>query len=427
MMIPPQQWTTGASLPVSKNVPDIAFQLSQNSLKRVDSDILLGNLKALQRRVGNSRFSGKLGKRQVSTAFPQKLAQPLPELMAHLSRMASRVSHIWDFSLDVLPRPLYLLANPALHHVLPLPKDFVFLLCPIPLPLKNICEQKFASFLLPPQREEDTPEPTPKMKIPALFAAMLVGSSFLHAQELKPVGEAPHAFKILDSQEVEVGDHSIFYNRIEAPNLKPEAVKTAPVAVEPVPMTAEEEAAQKAWEEKFQYSPFLGVTVYDGQFSEVRWWEEGRENVIWSNINFLHFAPFGDLETDTAYYWIMLSGWETTTAEVKTMNASAQSREELMPLPPASLPLLGKSGPQWIAAGPLSENAKQAMKDFHEYYRVHGAEMAVEYQRREEEAKAHEEWVKENPPIPQDTIVNFFPIRSVHAPKTVPVGETTRK
>jgi hypothetical protein len=111
MMIPAQQWTTGASLPVSKNVPDIAFQLFQNSLKCVDSDILLGNLKPLQRRVGNSRFSGELGKRQASTAFPQKLAQLLPELMAHPSRMASRLSHIWDFSLDVLSRHLYLLPN----------------------------------------------------------------------------------------------------------------------------------------------------------------------------------------------------------------------------------------------------------------------------------------------------------------------------
>jgi hypothetical protein len=27
-------------------------------------------------------------------------------------------------------------------------------------------------------------------------------------------------------------------------------------------------------------------------------------------------------------------------------------------------------------------------------------------------AKAHEEWIKAHPPVPQDTVVNFFPIRS---------------
>jgi len=260
------------------------------------------------------------------------------------------------------------------------------------------------------------------MKIPALFAATMVGTCFLHAQELKPAGEALEAFKILDSQEVDMGDHKITYNRVETPKLKPEPIKVAPVPVEPVLMTAEEEAELRKWEAKFQYSPFLGVTVFDGQFSEVRWWDEGQENVIWSNINFLHFAPFGDLETDTAYYWIMLWGWETTTAEVKAMNAAAQSSEELTPLPPATLPPLGKAGPRWMAAGPLSENAKRAMNDFHEYYRLHGPEMAADYTRREEEAKAHEEWLKAHPPIPPDTVVNFFPIRST-AFKTIRTGK----
>lgn len=247
------------------------------------------------------------------------------------------------------------------------------------------------------------------MKI--LLTAILAGTC-LHAQELKPAGEAPRAFKVLDSQEVDFGNRKIIYNLVETPLLKPEPIKLAPAPVEPVPLTAQEQEELRKWEAKFQYSAFLGVTVYDGQFSEVRWWDDGQEYVVWSNINFLHFAPFGDLETDTAYYWVMLSGWETTTAEVKAMNAAAQSKEELTPLPPATLPPLGKAGPKWMAAGPLSEIAKRAMNDFHEYYRLHGPEMAADYTRREEEARAYEEWLKAHPPIPQDTVVNFFPIRS---------------
>ncbi|MCX6970737.1 MAG: hypothetical protein NTV93_11405 [Verrucomicrobia bacterium] len=225
--------------------------------------------------------------------------------------------------------------------------------------------------------------------------------------------EAVKSARILDTQEVDFGDRKITYNRVETPRLKPEPVVVAPVPVKPVPMTAPEEEELRRWEAKFQYSPFLGVTVYDGAFSEIRWWDDGQENVVWSNVNFLHFAPFSDLETDAAYYSVMLSGWETTTAEVRAMNAAAKSRAEMMPLPPATLPSLSQAGPKWQAASPLSEGAKRAMNDFHEYYRKHGAQMAVDYGRREEEARANEAWAKAHPPIPQDTVINYFPIRSV--------------
>lgn len=246
------------------------------------------------------------------------------------------------------------------------------------------------------------------------------------AQQTTLAVDAP-SLKILDSQEVDLGDHKITYNRVEVPKLKPEAVKTISVPVDPVPMTAEEEAAMKAWESKFQEALFFGVVVYDGNYSEIRWWEDGQENVVWSNVNFLHFAPMPDLETDKAYYSLMLWGWETTSEEVRAMNAEAKSPLEMTALPPSELPPLGEAGPKWMAQGKLSEAAVRAMEDFHEYYHLHGVAMAEDYKRREAEAKAHEEWVKAHPPIPQDTTVNFFPIRSVHAPKIVPIEENIRK
>ena len=224
--------------------------------------------------------------------------------------------------------------------------------------------------------------------------------------------EAVKAARILDSQEVDLGDHKITYNRIQAPKLKPETAKPDFVPAEPGPMTAQEMEEVRKFEAKFQYSAFFSVAVYDGAFSEIRWWDDGQENVVWSNVDFLHFGPMSDLETETAYYTVMLWGWETTAAEVRAMNAEAQSREELTPIPPADLPPLAKSGPKWQAASPLSEGAKRAMRDFHEYYRKHGAQMAADYARRMEEAKASEAWAKAHPPIPPDTVINYFPIQS---------------
>lgn len=265
------------------------------------------------------------------------------------------------------------------------------------------------------------------MKSP--LRCVLAGAAYavLLSPGFSQVPEAVKTAKVLDSQEVDLGDHKITYNRIEAPKLKPEPAKVAAAPVEPVAMTKEEEAALKAWAAKLQYSFYPSVTVYDGNFSEIRWWDEGHENVVWSNVNFLHFCALADLETETAYYSFMLWGWETTSEEMRLMNAEAKSPEEIVPLPPSGLPALGKEGPQWVAAGKLSEGAVQAMEDFHEYYQANGAKMAAEYQRREEEAKAREEWLKANPPIPPDTVVSFFPIRSVHAPKTLPVEKNKRK
>jgi len=251
----------------------------------------------------------------------------------------------------------------------------------------------------------------PLLPILSLVLAVSRAESAVAAEELN----ASTSVRILDSQEVDVGDHTITYHRVETPVLKPEPVKLAPAPAEEVPMSAQEEEELRKWEAKFQCSLFLSVAVYDGAFSELRWWGDGQENVVWSNVNFLHFAPFADLDTGEAYYSILLWGWETTAADVRAMNAEARTSEELMPCPPANLPLLAKAGPKWQAASPLSEGAKRVMEDFHEYYRKNGSQMAVDYAKRVEETSAREEWAKAHPPVPQDTVINYFPIRSVQA------------
>lgn len=209
-----------------------------------------------------------------------------------------------------------------------------------------------------------------------------------------------------------MGDHKIIYNRIEAPKLTPEAAKPVSVPSESVPMTAQEIEEVRKWEAKFQYSTFFSVMVFDGAFSEIRWCDDGHENIVWSNVNFLHFCPMSDLETETAYYTVMLAGSETTSEEVKASNAAANSPSEMTALPHKELPPLSKAGPKWMAEGKLSEAAERIMEDFHEYYQIHGAAMAEEYNRRVIEGKIQEEWVKAHPPVPQDTVVNFFPIHS---------------
>lgn len=57
-----------------------------------------------------------------------------------------------------------------------------------------------------------------------LIASVACMSSRAHAQQAKQAEVAP-SLKVLDSQEVDLGDYSIIYNRVETPVLKPESAQ----------------------------------------------------------------------------------------------------------------------------------------------------------------------------------------------------------
>ncbi len=207
-----------------------------------------------------------------------------------------------------------------------------------------------------------------------------------------------------------MGDHKIIYNRVEPPELKPEEPK-----VEPLPPSAVDPSASaeiEEWETKREEWLGIDVTVYDGKFSEVRWYAEGHVITIWSNVNFMHFSSMADFETPDAIYGMMVTGWDVTTKEAEAQNAQATTPAEIMPFPPRSLRTLAKVGPQWQPVGVISREATEVMNDLHAYYRKHGTKMAREYEQRIAEAEAREAWEKKHPTKPQDTIINFFPIRS---------------
>jgi hypothetical protein len=54
----------------------------------------------------------------------------------------------------------------------------------------------------------------------------------------------------------------------------------------------------------------------------------------------------------------------------------------------------------------------KVIEAMHTYYDANVAKLAAEFRQREAEQEAHERWLKEHPPIPRDTTVEYFPIRS---------------
>lgn len=223
----------------------------------------------------------------------------------------------------------------------------------------------------------------------------ITGTLSLHA-----TAQTTDSLRVLDSQEVDLGDRKIIYNRLEAPVLKPQVEEASTVET---PLSRVEEPPA---DPRPHFTVFCSVTTHPDGASQVRWHHGGEERVVWSNVNFRDFAPLASFQSASATYSILLAGAEIRPEEAKELKAAG-----LLEYPPASLPT-ASAGLHWIAASPLDPEGMRMMEDFHQFYLLHGRTLAAQRREQEEANAARAAWLKANPPVPQDTVVNFFPIRS---------------
>jgi len=258
-------------------------------------------------------------------------------------------------------------------------------------------------------------------------AGLLLFAPIVDAESVK---QEPRQSKVLDSQVVDLGNRKITYNRIETPALKPQPTpEAAPLAAakEYVP-TAEELAEIRHWESlRYEY---LGgsATVFDGIGTEFRLWTPEGEAVALSSINFNFLQNLWDLEREGVYYSVFFfaSGYSPEEfAEAKKSEPEWAAQFGEFPKEEAGLSRFTVvSAPK----GEAGERAIQALEDLHAYFDENRKQLRAAYEESEKARIAQEEWVKAHPPTPQDTIINFFPIRSsTHPVKTSVQVEETRK
>ena len=238
--------------------------------------------------------------------------------------------------------------------------------------------------------------------LPALLALGMVTQAF--AAEPSTLDNA----RILESVEVDYGDHSVFYNRIEAPVLRPQATRT-PVAA-PAP-TAAGIAHEQRLAAKREVNLWISCTVFDGQFTEVRIPQDGQEVVIQSSIDFNLLAQGFDLEAADSFYSLF-------------MGLGDVPREEFTGVwPEQLLAEAAKAGvSKWLVVGEVQPTADtvHTITDIHQYFDTHRETLMLLRQQREAAQRAHEEWVKDNPPVPEDIVIKYFPIRSSYLPAQRP-------
>jgi hypothetical protein len=202
--------------------------------------------------------------------------------------------------------------------------------------------------------------------------------------------------RVLDSVEVDYGDHSIFYNRVATPPLKPSWQK--PFAPAYVP-TAEEMARAERIEAKRQVNFWISCTVFDGQFTEVRIPQDGQEVVIYSTIDFNLLAQGFDLETADSFYSLYMGLGDVTHEEF-----AGEWPEGLL----AEAAKAGTS--KWRVVSKLQPTADnvRTIEDLHRYFDAHRETLIAQRAQRDAAQKAHEEWLKANPPVPEDIVINYF-------------------
>ena len=166
-------------------------------------------------------------------------------------------------------------------------------------------------------------------------------------------------------------------------------------------------------------SVFLQCTLFNKEFTEVEWNEEGVSLAFLTTANFQYLSQLSDFDTGTSECSFLMGWGEGDRAEFEAMNGVFATGRVAGRKPrswPASLnqqqKSTGKSAWQVVSTGPVPPEVLKVIEALHTYYDANVAKLAAEFRQREAEQAAQERWLKEHPPIPRDTTVEYFPIHS---------------
>ncbi|WP_009958656.1 hypothetical protein [Verrucomicrobium spinosum] len=197
-----------------------------------------------------------------------------------------------------------------------------------------------------------------------------------------------------------------------APPLLPTTQQAEPAVAAPSP-------PEPPGPEKSHHLLVFSVTVYDGTISVLDWIVEGRKYRAQVNADMADLAGVGVFETTDAAYSILFGLGKSTSEELTIQNAEALSSgaspSELVQLPaldtfPAGYTSYQLSGP---APSPAHLDADcQGLEDLLAYYDTNKLALQQARQQRETEQAAREQWLKDHPPAPKDTVIQIWPIKS---------------
>ena len=221
---------------------------------------------------------------------------------------------------------------------------------------------------------------------------------------------------IISSSKVSAGTHSVTIQRIEPPReitstiarLQTNIVSAASDKVSALPFSSTPTRAEVL---------SLSCTRYECGVTEVRWQSAaGGEYRILSSIDFNYLRNTGAFTDGERSYTVFMG---VGTAMAVTMNASGRmnlAAKQSPVAPPvdagtlASVQQAGLSRYITLAAPAKTEaNAFRGIDALHRYYDSHKAELIAQWQQLDTERIARDQYEKEHPPQPKDTVIQFWP------------------
>ena len=217
----------------------------------------------------------------------------------------------------------------------------------------------------------------------------------------------PVVFKTLYQSKFNLSNRSVFFNIVEPPVLPIRPAPTPPP--EPV-LTPAEQQAELLREQKEWKSLCFSATVYNHRITEITWGNQGQYRV-YSNIDFCHFSHLMEVETDTTvfsvFYFLFDQTWEAEPDIAARLPASST-------FPQGTFSYIVDN----TCTPPLAEDLAW-LNAIHSYYTANSTQLAADYQKRVIEWQSQELWKKTHPPVPQNTVMNFWPIKgSAYLPAT---------
>lgn len=147
----------------------------------------------------------------------------------------------------------------------------------------------------------------------------------------------------------------------------------------------------------------LFVTVFDDELTKIRVAPLDDGVTVLSNVAFTHQPAIESVVTHEAYYSLF-----SFVDRVESDSGAGLNR------PDSSV--FSTTDPEYLvfAEGEteVSPELLEAIDTLHRHYLEHATEFEARAQRAAALRAARERYLEENPPAPQETVINFFPIRS---------------
>ncbi len=220
---------------------------------------------------------------------------------------------------------------------------------------------------------------------------------------------APIQFTVINSKTVQEGNHTVTYNRV-AP-LPSSAVFPATAngsATSAVNQGSQALQQLQAQQQHTLVSLLLSATVFNHQVTQFSWNYNGVTYQGYSNIDLTLFAGDTEFSVGNTTYSFLINATGVGANPITGAPVAVPSIPEL--------PALTATQSAYVVVTTngvtIPDEAVAPIEALHDYFDANRSAIAAAAAQRQADAAAQAQWVKDHPPVPQNTVINFWPIKS---------------